>query len=95
MTQGGVRQFFRIVTSKVSLWYKNHSTPNPLGVEPDPNITKVVVGDKFSKEGVEVVEVPGSFERRTQEEERQKKAADERCDWHKSYPGVCNCNKDV
>ena len=49
------RQFFRIVTSKVSLWYRDHSTPNPLGVEPDPEITRTVVGDKFSEEGVEVV----------------------------------------
>ena len=50
------RQFFRIVTSKVSLWYRDHSTPNPLGVEPDPDITRTVVGDKFSEEGVQIVE---------------------------------------
>ena len=49
------RQFFRLVTSEVSLWYRDHSTPNPLGVQPDPALTKVVVGDKFSEEGVEVV----------------------------------------
>ena len=49
------RQFFRIVTSKVSFWYKDHSTPNPLGVVPDPNFTKIVVGNKFSDEGVEIV----------------------------------------
>ena len=51
------RQFFRLVTSEVSLWYRDHSTANPLGVQPDPAITAVVVGDKFSQEGVEVVEV--------------------------------------
>ena len=45
------RQFFRIVTSDVSFWYKDHSTPNPLGVLPDPDITKIVVGNKFSDEG--------------------------------------------
>jgi len=50
-----IRQFFRIVTSDVSFWYKDHSTPNPLGVLPDPLITKIVVGNKFSDEGVEVV----------------------------------------
>ena len=49
------RQFFRIVTSKVSFWYKDHSTPNPLGVVADPNFTKIVVGNKFSDEGVEIV----------------------------------------
>ena len=52
---GTHRQFFRIVTSDVSLWYKDHSTANPLGVEPDPKITKIVVGDKFSEEGVEII----------------------------------------
>ena len=51
------RQFFRLVTSEVSLWYRDHSTPNPLGVQPDPALTKVVAGDKFSEEGVEVVEL--------------------------------------
>jgi len=49
------RQFFRIVTSNVSFWYKDHSTANPLGVEPDPDVTKIVVGNKFSEEGVKVV----------------------------------------
>eukprot|EP00091_Calanus_sinicus_P011195 TRINITY_DN25410_c0_g1_i1.p1 TRINITY_DN25410_c0_g1~~TRINITY_DN25410_c0_g1_i1.p1 ORF type:complete len:182 (-),score=51.59 TRINITY_DN25410_c0_g1_i1:91-636(-) len=64
LPQGAHRQFFRIVTSQVSLWYKDHSTPNPLGVEPDPTITRTVIGDKFSSEGVEVVIEPGSIERR-------------------------------
>ena len=50
------RQFFRLVTADVSLWYKDHSTANPLGVEPDPGITKIVVGNKFSDEGVDVIE---------------------------------------
>ena len=54
MSEGGYRQFFRLVTSKVSFWYRDHSTPNPLGVRPDPTITLTVVGDKFSMEGVEV-----------------------------------------
>ena len=49
------RQFFRLVTSRVSLWYEEHSTPNPLGVTPDPDVTKIVRGNKFSREGVEVV----------------------------------------
>ena len=50
------RQFFRIVTADVSFWYKDHSTPNPLGVKPDPKVTRIVTGDKFSEEGVEVVD---------------------------------------
>jgi len=65
------RQFFRLVTANVSLWYKNHSTANPLGVKPDPRTTHVVVGDKFSTEGVEIRKVSGSFGRRLKEEERQ------------------------
>merc|ERR1712107_790288 len=53
---GAFRQFFRLVTSQVSLWYADHSTPNPLGVKPDPAITKIVRGNKFSKKGVEIAE---------------------------------------
>ena len=40
---------------KVSLWYTDHSTANPLGVRLDPKVTKVVRGNKFGMEGVEVV----------------------------------------
>ena len=72
MKKGAFRQFFRLVTSqvvinslfiyllgsKVSLWYADHSTPNPLGVEPDPAITRIVVGDKFSEEGVQLLVQP-------------------------------------
>ena len=47
---------------QVSLWYTDHSTANPLGVRPDPRVTKVVRGDKFSVEGVEVVK-EGQLER--------------------------------
>ena len=92
LPQGGYRQFFRLVTSQVSLWYKDHSTPNPLGVEPDPTITRTVVGDKFGSEGVEVVEEPGAVERRMEEVEQQNQINQKRCDWHKAYPGVCQCN---
>ena len=56
LKQRTYRQFFRIVTCDVSLWYKDHSTANPLGVEPDPDVTKIVIGNKFSEEGVEIVE---------------------------------------
>ena len=86
------RQFFRIVTSKVSLWYRDHSTPNPLGVEPDPEITRTVVGDKFSEDGVEVVEDPGAWERRRLEVERIQAEVDQRCMMHQYYAGICDCN---
>ena len=41
--------------TQVGLWFADHSTPNPLGVKPDPDITKIVVGNKFSEEGIEIV----------------------------------------
>ena len=44
----GYRQFFRVVTSRVSHWYANHSTPNPLVALPD-NVT-VIHGDKFAND---------------------------------------------
>ena len=56
---GTERQFFRIVTSNVSYWYKDHSTENPLGVRPDL-FTKIVKGNKFSEDGVEVENVYSS-----------------------------------
>ena len=87
------RQFFRLVTSNVSFWYRDHSTHNPLGVEPDPTITLTVVGDKFSREGVEVVEDPESMARWLEEVKQQKKMAEQRCPWHLNHPGVCNCTK--
>ena len=52
---GTYRQFFRLVTSRVGLWFEDHSTPNPKGVKPDPKITKIVKGNKFSEDGVFVV----------------------------------------
>jgi len=42
---GTQRTFFRLVTSSVSHWYKDHSTPNPL-VEIPPTVT-IIEGDKF------------------------------------------------
>ena len=44
------RQYFRLVTHHVSLWFEDHSTKNPLGIVPDPKITKIVQGSKFSDE---------------------------------------------
>ena len=41
------RQYFRLVTHQVSLWFEDHSTKNPFGLVPDPNITKIIRGSKF------------------------------------------------
>ena len=35
-------QYFRLVTSPVSIWFESLSTKNPLGVVPDTNITRIV-----------------------------------------------------
>jgi hypothetical protein len=40
------RQFFRLVTSKVSVWYDKHSTKNPLGIFPGSD-TQILYNDKF------------------------------------------------
>ena len=44
MTQKTFRQFFRLVSSEVDLWYQQHSTPNPLGIQPRG---KIVTENKF------------------------------------------------
>ncbi|KAL1520867.1 hypothetical protein AB1Y20_022428 [Prymnesium parvum] len=38
------RQYFRLVTSRISVWYEAHSTPNPLGVQP---AAPIVTYNKF------------------------------------------------
>ena len=47
LKEGTYGQFFRFVTSEVSLWFEEHSTKNPLGVVPDPRKTVIVKGSKF------------------------------------------------
>ncbi|KAG9398520.1 hypothetical protein AC1031_014303 [Aphanomyces cochlioides] len=32
------RQYFRLVTSSLTHWYADHSTPNPLGIQPAAQI---------------------------------------------------------
>jgi hypothetical protein len=32
------RQFFRLVVGPVDVWYSQHNTPNPLGIQPDAQI---------------------------------------------------------
>ena len=45
-TKSGYRQFFRLVTSNISVWFKEHSTPNPK--VPIPDYVQIVEGNKFS-----------------------------------------------
>jgi len=40
------RQFVRVTTPDVSVWFSDHSTPNRLGITPGPNV-KIISGDKF------------------------------------------------
>ena len=49
MMKSEYRQFYRLVTDQVGLWYEQHSTPNPNGVVPDSNITSIVQGNKFEQ----------------------------------------------
>eukprot|EP00794_Sanderia_malayensis_P004923 gene4923-5570_t len=58
------RQFFRLVTKDVSIWYEDHSTKNPLGVVPDPEITRIVKGSKFGKNGVVFADEGEPFSKR-------------------------------
>lgn len=44
MPKSGTRQYFRLVTSAVDVWYTQHSTPNRLGVKPT---AKMKHGNKF------------------------------------------------
>jgi hypothetical protein len=38
------RQFFRLVSPEVAVWFAKNNTRNPLGVEPQ---CRIVYGDKF------------------------------------------------
>ncbi len=44
------RQFFRLVTKGVNVWYAKHSTPNPLGILP-PESVRIIEVDKFAAGG--------------------------------------------
>lgn len=43
---GTKRQYFRLVSSGISVWYSKHSTPNPIGIVP-PDHVKIIHTDKF------------------------------------------------
>ena len=42
---GIYRQYFRLVTSDIGVWYQAHSTPNPNGIQPD---APIITHDKFT-----------------------------------------------
>ena len=45
LKEGVHRQYFRLVTGEIDVWYAAHSTPNPLGTQP---AATVVTYDKFT-----------------------------------------------
>ena len=55
LPRGTARQYFRLVTHDVSVWYEAHNTPNPLGVRPGADVA-VVGFDKFAVPVAEDVE---------------------------------------
>ena len=61
------RQYFRLVTHQVSHWFEDHSTKNPFGLLPDPDITKIIRGSKFEDPGqlrvVDPDEVDGEWKK--------------------------------
>jgi hypothetical protein len=50
--KGTHRQFFRLVTKGVNVWYAKHSTRNPLGIVP-PESVRIIEADKFATGGSE------------------------------------------
>ena len=61
-----------MVTSRVGLWFSDHSTPNPFGIVPNPKITKIVRGSKFDNKGAFVI-----VEQHEDEEVEEKKKEEE------------------
>jgi hypothetical protein len=43
------RQFFRLVSNEITVWYASHSTPSPFGISP-PESVEVLNYDKFAAE---------------------------------------------
>jgi len=41
------RQYFRLVLGPVSAWFADHSTPNPIGIAPPPEV-RIIRGNKFA-----------------------------------------------
>lgn len=47
LAQDTYRQYFRLVTENVGVWYEQHSTTNPLGVVPPDNV-RIIHDNKFA-----------------------------------------------
>merc|ERR1712032_1600305 len=52
LPKGTKRQFFRLVTSHVDVWYADHSTANPTGVKPGER-TRIIHGSKFKRHALD------------------------------------------
>ena len=48
LSEDTYRQYFRVVTSKITVWYEDHSTKNPLGTVPPPEVI-ILKGNKFAE----------------------------------------------
>eukprot|EP01060_Flectonema_neradi_P025983 TRINITY_DN3482_c1_g2_i3.p1 TRINITY_DN3482_c1_g2~~TRINITY_DN3482_c1_g2_i3.p1 ORF type:complete len:264 (+),score=47.84 TRINITY_DN3482_c1_g2_i3:499-1290(+) len=46
LSEDTYRQYFRLVSEDISIWFADHSTPNPLGTVPPPEVT-ILKGNKF------------------------------------------------
>ena len=53
----GPRQFVRVILGGVDLWFKDHSTANPLVNL--PKSVRVIVGSKFASDLTELTEKKG------------------------------------
>ena len=47
LAQDTYRQYFRLVTEDVGVWYDQHSTANPFGVVPPENV-RIISESKFA-----------------------------------------------
>mmetsp|Transcript_123682 Transcript_123682/g.309106 ORF Transcript_123682/g.309106 Transcript_123682/m.309106 type:complete len:477 (-) Transcript_123682:21-1451(-) len=63
LAENATRQYFRLVTSDVSVWYEKHSTRNPNGIKPDPKVTRILTHDKFA----DIANVEGALTRQPDE----------------------------
>ena len=46
IASGAQRQYVRLVTNRVSVWYEQHSTKNRLGIKPD---ARIISTNKFTE----------------------------------------------
>ena len=58
----------------MSHWLAYHSTPGSCGVPPDPNVTKILKGNKFVKNSLKVIEHEKYFENELKNDNENKKS---------------------